>query len=398
MTPILVHRVIARLNTGGPAMHVVHLAEGLDPRVFETRLITGRITEDEGDMTYYALDRGVDVIEIAGMSHPLSPWKDVRTLLTLFRIFRRERPAIVHTHTAKAGTVGRLAALAAGVPVIVHTFHGHVLGGLYFSRLRTRFFLEIERQLARATDRLVVLTHRQAREMAEDLGVAPAERFAVIPLGLDLQAFAEVDRSEARTRLRESLGIEEDRPVIGIVGRMVPVKNHELLFDAVAVLRERMDPEPHVVVVGSGEREGVLRRYGAEKGLDRLVHWLGWRQDLPEIYPAFGVTALTSLDEGTPVSLMESLAAGTPVVSRAVGGVPEILEDRALGRLVWHASPEAFADALEETLRSPPDAATRTRARETVLERYSTERLAGDMERLYTEALGRVGVTVGEGR
>ena len=398
MTPILVHRVIARLNTGGPAMHVVNLAVGLDPARFQTRLVTGLITEDEGDMTYYARERGVDIVEIAGMSRLLSPWKDVRTLLTLFRIFRRERPSIVHTHTAKAGTVGRLAALAAGVPVIVHTFHGHVLGGLYFSRLKTRFFLEIERQLARATARLVVLTHRQAREMAEDLGVAPAERFAVIPLGLDLQPFADVDRGAARRRLRDQLSIEDDRPVIGIVGRMVPVKNHELLFDAVGVLAECMDPAPHVVVVGSGEREALLKRYAAEKGLDRLVYWLGWRQDLPEIYPAFDVTALTSFDEGTPVSLLESLASGTPVVSRAVGGVPEILEGDRLGRLVWSASADELADVLETALRDPPSAETREAARKRVLERYSIERLAGDMERLYTEALGRVGAAVGEGR
>ena len=396
MTPILVHRVIARLNTGGPAMHVVHLAEALDPERFRTRLITGRITEDEGDMTYYARDRGVDVVEIGGMSRLLSPWNDLRTLLRLFRIFRRERPTIVHTHTAKAGTVGRLAALAAGVPVIVHTFHGHVLGGLYFSGLKTRFFLEIERQLARATDRLIVLTERQAREMSEDLGVAPAERFAVIPLGLDLQPFADVDRGKARRRLRDQLGLEDDRPVIGIVGRMVPVKNHELLFDAVEVLAERMDPAPHVVVVGSGEREALLRDYVVEKGLDRLVHWLGWRRDLPEVLPAFDVTALTSLDEGTPVSLLESLASGTPVVSRAVGGVPEILEDGRLGRLVWSASAAELADVLEAALGDPPSAETRETARNRVLERYSVERLAGDMERLYTEALARGGIYYGE--
>ena len=380
MTPILVHRVIARLNTGGPAMHVVHLAEALDPERFRTRLITGRITEDEGDMTYYARDRGVDVVEIGGMSRLLSPWNDLRTLLRLFRIFRRERPTIVHTHTAKAGTVGRLAALAAGVPVIVHTFHGHVLGGLYFSGLKTRFFLEIERQLARATDRLIVLTEQQAREMSEDLCVAPAERFAVIPLGLDLQPFADVDRGKARRRLRDQLGLEDDRPVIGIVGRMVPVKNHELLFDAVEVLAERMDPAPHVVVVGSGEREALLRDYVVEKELDRLVH----------------VTALTSLDEGTPVSLLESLASGTPVVSRAVGGVPEILEEGRLGRLVWSASADELADVLETALGDPPSAETRETARKQVLERYSIERLAGDMERLYTEALARGGIYYGE--
>ena len=375
-------------------MHVVHLAAGLDPNRYVTRLITGRITEDEGDMTYYARERGVDVVEISGMSRLLSPWRDFLTLLTLFRIFRRERPHIVHTHTAKAGTVGRLAALAAGVPIIMHTFHGHVLGGFYFSRLKTRVFLEIERQLARATDRLIVLTNRQAREMSEDLDVAPAERFAVIPLGLDLQPFADVDRAATRGALRESLGIEENRHVVGIVGRMVPVKNHELLFDAVALLRERMDTEPHVIVVGSGERETLLKRYAAEKGLDRLVHWLGWRQDLPDLYPAFDVTALTSFDEGTPVALMESLASGTPVVSRAVGGVPEVLEDGQRGRLVWNTSADDFATALQDTLQSPPNSETVERGREAVLTKYSLQRLAGDMDRLYTDALTRAGVSM----
>ena len=396
MSPVLVHRVIARLNTGGPAMHVVNLAAGLDPTRFETRLIAGRITDDEGDMTYYARDRGVDVVEIAGMSRLVSPWKDLATVFRLFRISRRERPTIVHTHTAKAGTVALLAALAAGVPVILHTFHGHVLGGRYFSPLKTRLFLEIERQLARATDRLIVLTHRQALEMSEDLDVAPPEDFAVIPLGLDLQPFADVDRGEARARLRGQLGIENDRPVIGIVGRMVPVKNHELLFDAVELLVARMDPPPHVIVVGAGEREATLKRYAAEKGLDRLVHWLGWREDLPDVFPSFDVTALTSFDEGTPVSLMESLVSGTPVVSRAVGGVPEMLEDGGLGRLVWSESAVDFAEALEDVLRTPPEPEAGVRARVMVLERYSVERLVADVDRLYADALGRVGIGLPE--
>ena len=375
-------------------MHVVHLAEALDPTRFLTRLINGRITEDEGDMTYYARERGVEVTEIAGMSRLLSPVRDLRSFLTLLRIFRRERPKIVHTHTAKAGTVARLAAMAAGVPVIIHTFHGHVLGGLYFSRLKTRFFLAIERRLARATDRLIVLTHAQAREMAEGLRVAPMDRFAVIPLGLNLQPFADVDRAAARSRFRAELGIGEDSPVVGIVGRMVPVKNHPLLFDVMARLKGRMDPAPHLIVVGSGERERALRAYVSDKGLDGVVHWLGWRKDLPQVFPAFDVTALTSFDEGTPVSLIESLASGTPVVSLAVGGVPEILEGGELERLVESASDNEVADALESVLVSPPSTQDAERARRLVLERFSIRRLAEDVERLYADALRRAGVGI----
>ncbi len=372
-------------------MHVVHLAAALDPTRFRTRLITGRITEDEGDMTYYARERGVEVTEITGMSRLLSPLRDLGSFVTLLRIFRRERPAIVHTHTAKAGTVGRLAAIVAGVPVIVHTFHGHVLGGLYFSRLKTRFFLGIERQLARATHKLIVLTHAQAREMAEDLGVAPSARFTVIPLGLDLQPFVDVDRVAARSRLRAELGIHEDCPVVGVVGRMVPVKNHELLLDAMALLGDRMNPMPHLIVVGLGERESALRSHVSQNGLEDVVHWLGWRKDLPQVFPAFDVTALTSFDEGTPVSLIESLASGTPVVSVAVGGVPEILDGGALGRLVYSASGDEVAGALESVLASPPSPEDRKRAQKLVLERFAIRRLAADIERLYADALKRTG-------
>ena len=373
-------------------MHVVHLAEALDPTRFRTRLMSGRITQDEGDMTYYARERGVEVTEITEISRLLSPLRDLRSFLTLLRLFRRERPMIVHTHTAKAGTVGRLAAIFAGVPVIFHTFHGHVLGGLYFSRFKTRLFLEIERQLARATDRLVVLTHDQAREMAEALRIAPLDRFTVIPLGLDLQPFVDVDRASARIRLRAELGIDDDCPTVGIVGRMVPVKNHELLFDAMVLLRDRMDPAPHVIVVGSGERERLLRSYVRDRGLEDCVHWLGWRKDLPSVFPAFDVTALTSLDEGTPVSLIESLASGTPVVSLAVGGVPEILDGGELGCLVDIASDHEVAGALESVLLSPPSLEDRARAQKLVLERFSIRRLAADVERMYDDALARAGV------
>ncbi|MDP2956231.1 MAG: glycosyltransferase, partial [Longimicrobiales bacterium] len=197
MPPVLIHRVIARLNVGGPAMHVVNLTRALDEGPWRTRLIAGSVPSTEGDMSYYAAERGVEVTLLREMSREISALDDVRALIALWRIFRRERPTVVHTHTAKAGTLGRVAAILAGVPVRVHTFHGHVLGGGYFAPWKTRLFLEIERQLARGTSRLVVLTRRQAREMSDVLRVAPPEKFAVVPLGLELDRFGAVDRSDA---------------------------------------------------------------------------------------------------------------------------------------------------------------------------------------------------------
>ena len=396
--PVLVHRVIARLNVGGPAQHVVHLARGLDAtgRV-RTRLVAGGVGETEGDMTWYARERGVDVTLLPELSREPRPAADLRALSALVRLFRRERPAVVHTHTAKAGTLGRLAAILAGVPVRVHTFHGHVLGGDYFSPRVTRAYLEVERQLARGTSRLVVLTEAQRREMAEELRVAPPERFAVVPLGLELERFAGLDRAAARREARHELGLGADEAVVGIVGRLVPIKRHELLLDALASLNARPGaPAVRCLVVGSGEREAELRAYAASRGLGEAVRWLGWRSDLPPLYAAMDALALTSRDEGTPVAVLEALAAGTPVVARSVGGVPEVLRGGRLGTLVDADDPAGFATALARALPTPvgegrgpvPDAAVRR----AVADDYSVSRLVADVAALYARGLRRAGV------
>ena len=389
--PRLIHRVIARLNVGGPAMHVVNLTRVLNDGPWRTRLIAGSVPDTEGDMSYYAADRGVSVTLLPEMSREISALDDARTLLALVRLFRRERPVVVHTHTAKAGTLGRLAALLARVPVRIHTFHGHVLGGSYFSPLKTRVFLEIERQLARGTNRLVVLTHRQLREMADDLKVAPREKFAVVPLGLELERFGSVDRSPARRRtLRASLGIPEGVKAVGIVGRLVPVKNHELFLQALAAARgERRPGEPEIlgVVAGAGEREGELKAMAAEMGLDGSVLWLGWRKDLPDLYAAVDAVALTSHDEGTPVAILEAVAAGVPVVVRDVGGVGEVLEGVGAGTVLPRfAEAGAWARALRKAVTAPPPD---DRVRQDVVAHYSVPRLAGDLERLYDAELAR---------
>ena len=340
-------------------------------------------------MAWYARERGVEPTMIPAMAREVRPSRDVSVLLDLRRRFRAERPSIVHTHTAKAGTLGRLAAASARVPVRIHTFHGHVLGGDYFPPLRTRLFLEVERRLARLSTRLVVLTRAQRHEMAERLEIAAPERFAVVPLGLELTRFRAVDRPGGRVPARAGLGIAPEERVVGIVGRLVPVKNHELMLDACARLC-RMDGPPWrlLVVGGGGEREGQLRERACRLGIEGRVLWLGWRRDLPRLYPAMDVVALTSRDEGTPVALLEALAAGIPVAARSVGGVPEVLEEGALGELVESEDPEAMTAAVVRALERPvPD-----HARDDVVRRFSVERLCADMAALYREELARAGV------
>ena len=382
-SPVLIHRVIARLNVGGPAMHVVNATRALNEGPWRTRLIAGSVPPTEGDMSYYAAERGVEPTILPEMSREISVLDDFRALVALWRLFRRERPTVVHTHTAKAGTLGRLAAILAGVPVRVHTFHGHVLGGGYFSRWKTRLFLEIERQLARGTTRLVVLTQRQAREMSEALRVAPRAKFEVIPLGLELDRFGAVDRSEqARRRARAALGIPEQAKTVGIVGRLVPIKNHEGFLQAIAA-----DARLLGIVVGSGEREVDLKALAGRLGVSDRLLWLGWRRDLPEVYAALDALALPSHDEGTPVAVLEALAAGLPVVARDVGGVGEVLADVGAGTVLPRdAGPEEWSRAMVAAVEARPLA---RQVRDAVVARWSVPRLARDLAALYADEVAR---------
>lgn len=399
-------------------MHVVNLARGLESRGYRTRLLAGRLGEGEGDMSYYARERGVEVDSIPELGRAVRPWDDVVALVKLYFLFRRERPVIVHTHMSKAGALGRLAAVAAGVPIRIHTFHGHVLGGGYFSAVATAAYHRIEQVLARVTTRLVALSEGQAAELCGALGIAPREKFVVIPLGLELEPFLRQDRDAARRAARRELGLGEGDRVIGIVGRVTAVKGHELLFDAVRLLEAEglgrgeggrfargpaaADSAPassaaraeggaamHVLVVGDGERREAVRRYVEEMGLRSRVHWLGWRRDLPPLYAAMDVLALTSRNEGTPVAVVEALASGTPVVATAVGGVADVLEGGRWGALVPPGDAAALAQALRHALERPPEPAMRQAMQRYAAERYEVERLVGDMAALYEEELGR---------
>ncbi|HKZ68630.1 MAG TPA: glycosyltransferase [Anaerolineales bacterium] len=360
---IRVLRLIARLNIGGPAWHVTHLARELNPIRFETLLVTGQIGAGEGDMSDLA--RGLNWQVIPELGRAVSPLDDAITLIKLLGLIRRYRPHIVHTHTAKAGAVGRVAAGLARVPVVVHTFHGHTFRG-YWGPFASRLVVAAERGLAYFTDRLVAVSDRVRDDLIE-FRIAPPEKIVAIPVGLDLTPFT------VGGRLRS-----HREPVIGIVGRLVPIKNHVLFIEmARRLIRDGLPAR--FMVVGDGELRSELERSAADLG-DRIT-FAGWRRDLTEVYRELSVVVNTSLNEGTPVALIEAMAARVPVVATNVGGVPDVVRPNETG---WLA-PSGDADALTEGVKLAlhDGQAVASRAQTEVLQRFSKERLLRDVEMLY---------------
>jgi len=383
--PIRILRVIARLNVGGPAIHVTLLTAALGPPAFESTLVCGQIAPGEGDMAYLAAARRVTPVVILELGRELSPLRDVVTLFKLWRLMRRLRPDVVHTHTAKAGIVGRAAARLAGVPVVVHTYHGHVLRG-YFGPRKTQLFLWLERFAARLSDRLITISPALRDELARTFRVAPPEKFAVVPLGLDLAPFAATARHTGE--FRTAWGIPPGAPLIGIVGRLVPIKNHELFL---AMARRVLETQPgaRFAIVGDGERRAALEQQAEALGLREAVVWTGWQRDLHPVYSDLDALVISSDNEGTPVSIIEALAAGAPVVATAVGGVPDLLRGGAWGRLVPPGDANALADAVRAALGE--SGADRSEIRRAVTEQYGVERLARDLAALYRDLLAAKG-------
>lgn len=374
--------IIARLNVGGAAAQVIDLTASLGAR-YRTLLVTGHVDVDEVDMRTTTGMRDVDLVDVPELGRAIRPWRDLVAFVRIVKLLRRVRPEIVHTHTAKAGLLGRAAAVITGVPVRVHTFHGHVFHG-YFGPLATWFFLTIERVLARITSCIVAVSPKQASELADTYRIAPASRIRAIPYGFDLDRYTNADRPRLREAFRRELDAGERR-IVTIVGRLVPIKNHDLFLGAAArVLADGHDAL--FVIVGGGPEEERLRARAAELGIADDVRFLGWRYDLDRIYAGSDVVALTSLNEGTPVSMIEALAAGCAVVATDVGGVRDVLDGGRLGLLVASNDVDGFADALDRLLRDEP---LRRRLAEngptSARQRYGVERLLDDTAALYTE-------------
>lgn len=382
--PIRILRVIARLNMGGPALHVAYLTDGLRERGYETTLVAGELAHGEESMAFVAEERGVEVLPLPALGREISPLRDALATVRLAQLVRRLRPDIIHTHTAKAGAVGRTAALLArSDAIVVHTFHGHVLRG-YFRAPKAFAFRLLERWLARGTDALVAVSP-QVRDDLVSLGVAPRGKFAVVRLGIELERRVSSDGS--REDVRRLLGVPDGLFLVGWIGRMTGVKRTDDLLLALQGLRGR-GVDAGLCLVGDGPDRDEVERRAHELGLARHCYYLGYQDDVSGWYAAFDAFVLPSANEGTPVVAIEALAAGRPVVASRVGGVPDVVRDGEDGLLVPSGDVEALADRLatlagDEDLRHRMGAAGRDR----VLGRYAVDRLIDDVDRLYRSLL-----------
>lgn len=375
-------RVIARLNIGGPAIHATLLHERLNPARFHSTLVTG--SEAAGEGNYLDLHgRHAEVTLIPDLGREIRPLRDLRTVWQLTALMRRLRPHIVHTHTAKAGAVGRLAARLAHVPVVVHTFHGHVLSG-YFSPATTAVYRGIERQLARHTDRLLAVTPRVADELVA-LGVGARSQYRVLPIGLDLAPL--VASARHRGALRAELGVG-DVPLVGIVARLAPIKAHDVFLAVAARVRQTL-PAARFLVVGDGEQRLALEQQATALGLADAVRFLGWRADIDRLYADLDVVVLTSRNEGSPVALIEAMAAGVPVVATDVGGVADVVEHGATGLLAPVDDAAGLAGHVLRLLAAPDERRVfGDRGRAAVVATYGADRLVTDIEALYEDLIG----------
>lgn len=382
-------RIITRLNIGGPAGHVVSLQIGLDPHRFKSLLVVGRESPGEGSLVESACARGASLDIVPEMSAQAGVGlRDLKALFKLHRLMQRERPHIVHTHTAKSGFLGRIAARLAGVPIVVHTFHGHILNG-YFGPARSVLLRRMEWMLARLSDRLVAVSERVRQELVA-YGIAPLSKIVVIPVGLDLGPFIEMQRR--RGEFRRELGLAGGDQLIGIIGRLFPIKNHKLFLEAAARIAAAKSSS-RFVIVGDGPLRPQLERQAGELGLGDRVIFTGWRLDLPPVYSDLDVLVVSSINEGTPVVAIEAMAAGCPVVATRVGGIPDVLQDGETGLTIPSGDARALAGAVVRLLEDPQLALTISRnAKITAVERFAASRLISDIERLYEQLLAEKGL------
>jgi glycosyltransferase involved in cell wall biosynthesis len=395
-----VARVITRLNIGGPSIQAIDLSRELAFSGFETCLIHGRLAEGEGDMTKLLPLGDSRTIYVDHLVRPISPLQDLLAFWRIYRAFRQWRPDIVHTHMAKAGSLGRLAALAyngtrgaSRRTRLIHTYHGHVFDG-YFGSPSTRIFLAVERWLGRRTDALIAISPQVKKDLLETYGVAREQQLRLIPLGFNLDRLLAISQKD-REHARASFEIPPEAIMVTTVGRLTAIKQHTLFLEMADRLAKR-SAHFMFLIVGDGELRTALETRVKELGLGSRVRFLGWRGDLENIYGATDIFVLTSRNEGTPVALIEAMAAGVASVSTDVGGVRDVVAGPHLGSLVPFGDAAALAAAVAALADAPARRAEVGLAgRASVRERFHASRLVEDIRTLYWQLLG-IGGTISE--
>jgi len=388
-------RILNRLIVGGPVLNATYLTKYLSPE-FETLLVVGEKEAHEKSADYLAEQLDIDYITIPQMGRAISPVNDYQAFKQLKKIIKDFKPDIVHTHAAKPGALGRLAASVCNVPAIVHTYHGHVFHS-YFNNLKSGVYINAERFLARRSSTLIAISEAQRKELVDDFKIASADKFRVIQLGLDLDKFCE-GQAEKRAKFREEFCVADDEIAIGIIGRLVPVKNHDLFLTAIAHVVKNSAKKIKAFIVGDGETRPDLENKAKQLGLsfstqNDTTHphplvFTSWRSDVDTINAGLDIITLTSLNEGTPVSLIEAQAANKPIVSTRVGGIGDIVVEGKTALLADVTDSETFSAHLlnlvnDDTLRASLGA----NSSQYVMKRFSYQRLMKDMSDLYYELL-----------
>lgn len=388
-------RIINRLNLGGPTYNAAYLTKFMEPE-YETLLVSGMKDESEESSEYIVKDLDLYPVYMPEMYRELNPFKDYKSYFRLRKLIEEYKPDIVHTHAAKAGAVGRLAAIHSGVKVIVHTFHGHVFHS-YFNPAKTRMFLEIERYLAKRTTAIVTLSDLQKNELVNDFRIGPSDKFHIVPLGFDLRRF-EANKEEKRKRFRAQYNLEDDEVAIGIVGRLVPIKNHALFIKAIKQVAEATNQKIRAFIIGDGEERPNLEalahslglNYGSSPKGKHLITFTSWIKDIDVSNAGMDIIALTSNNEGTPVSLIEAQASGKPIVSTNVGGIENIVIANQTALLSRTGDVDEFVKNLLKLVNSQELRKTMAESgADYVRQKFSYQRLCSDMIHLYNELLMR---------
>jgi glycosyltransferase involved in cell wall biosynthesis len=375
-----IFRLFSRLNVGGPALHVVNLTAGLRSFGYETTLVVGSPDPSEGSMEYYARENHVDILRLPFFQAKLSLYKDMITLIELVKLFHKEKPDIVHTHTFKAGLLGRIAALIARVPMIVHTYHGHLLSG-YTKGYKIRVLVFIERALGTFTDRLIAVSPQVSQDLNK-ASIAPAKKFSVIDLGFDMQRL--LNEIELPSTLKKEFNIPPEAKVVGIVGRLVPVKSVDLFLHALGpLLLEK--PDLHLIIIGNGKERAYLENVARSYDWNlQKIHFTGWRHPAAKDFRSLDICVCSSKNEGTSVSIIEALVAGVPVVSTDVGGMRDLLDNGRWGTLV-PGEALALRTAIKSVLENPQARSDARSAAHHFVKKFSTERLNKNIDALYRE-------------